>query len=39
MVNEEWNPVIIAAFSSPVLVVIVALMPAVVRAWLKKCRR
>jgi hypothetical protein len=39
MATEDWNIVIIAAFSFPVLIGIVALMPSVVSAMLRKLRR
>jgi hypothetical protein len=39
MVNDDWNIVVLAAFSFPVLIVIVVLMPSAVSAMLRKLRR
>jgi hypothetical protein len=36
---EDWNVVIIAAYSFPVLVVLVVLIPALARATFRRLRR
>jgi hypothetical protein len=33
---DEWHPFIITAFTFPVLAILVALMPVVVRKWRKR---